>query len=97
MINKLMSKINQWFNEPVGDTGAVPDEAANELEKKKKLFEGGKQDFVEKKSQSGLRLVPRRIDEFHPRGSAGRREASGPKGSHKAVMPNHGNRSKNPK
>jgi hypothetical protein len=67
------------------------------LKKPKKSFEGGKQDFVEKKSKSDLRLVPRRIEEFHPRGSAGRREARGPKGTHKAVMPNHGNRSKNPK
>ncbi|HXL73541.1 MAG TPA: hypothetical protein VN963_07960 [bacterium] len=97
MIDKLMSKINQWFNEPLGDTGAVPDEKDNELKKPKRSFGGTKQDFVEKKSQPDLRLVPRRIEEFHPRGSAGRREARGPKGSHKASMPNHGNRSKNPK
>jgi hypothetical protein len=97
MIDKLMSKINQWFNEPVGKTGSVPDEPDNELENPKRSYEGSKKDFVEKKSQPDLKLVPRRIEEFHPRGSAGRRESHGPNGSHKASMPNHGNRSKNPK
>src|SRR6185503_4637791 len=43
------------------------------------------------------REVVRRIDEFFPRGSAGRREVRGPRGTSKAVMPRTGSRTKNPK
>jgi hypothetical protein len=43
------------------------------------------------------REVTRRIDEFFPRGSAGRRESRGPRGSSKAAMPTRGSRTKNPK
>ena len=43
------------------------------------------------------REVTRRIEEFYPRGAAGRREARGPKGPHKAAMPHQGNRPKYPK
>jgi hypothetical protein len=97
MIDKLISKINQWFNEPVGDTGVVPDEKDNELKRPEKSFEEPKYGGVPMKTQADLKLVPRRIEEFHPRGSAGRRESHGPSGPHKANMPHQGNRSRNPK
>jgi hypothetical protein len=99
MIDKLMSKINQWFNEPLGDTGAVPNEEDNELKKPGEAFKGRQYGSgpIPMENQADLKLVPRRIEEFHPRGSAGHREGRGPRGAHKANMPHQGNRSKNPK
>lgn len=90
MIDKLVSKINQWFNEPVGDTGAVPDEKDNELKRPGESFKGSQ--YGPASSQPNLRLVPRHEEEFFHRGSAGRKESRGPKGFSKAVMPLSGRR-----
>jgi hypothetical protein len=95
MIDKLISKLNQWFNEPVGDTGVVPDEKDNELKRPGKAFEGPQYGPVQ--SQPNLRLVPRHEEEFYHRGSAGHQESRGPKGFSKAVMPRSGRRSIGPK
>jgi hypothetical protein len=95
MIDKFISKINQWFNEPVGDTGAVPNEKDNELKRPGESFKGSPYGPVQ--GQPNLRLVPRHEEEFYHRGLAGRRESRGPKGSSKAVMPRSGRRSTGPK
>lgn len=47
--------------------------------------------------RGGKKLSPHRIEEFHPRGAAGRREIHGLTGRRKNALPNHGNRTKNPK
>jgi hypothetical protein len=49
------------------------------------------------RGRGGKREIPRRIEEFYPRGAAGRHEARGPKGPNKAAMPHKGNRPRNPK
>ncbi len=95
MIDKLISKINQWFNEPVGDTGVVPGEKDNELKRPGESFKGSQYDPVQ--GQPNLRLVPRHEEEFYHRGSAGSKESRGPKGLSKAVMPRSGRRSTSPK
>ncbi len=47
--------------------------------------------------RGGKKLSPHRIDEFHPRGAAGRRDIHGLTGPRKNALPNRGNRTKNPK
>jgi len=47
--------------------------------------------------RGGKKPSPHRIEEFYPRGAAGRREIHGLTGTRKNVLPNHGNRTKNPK
>lgn len=97
LVRKLKTKLNQWFNEPVGDAGIVSDSTDSELKKSKKSFKSPA--FITKatRGRGDKREVPRRIEEFYPRGAAGRREVRGPKGSHKAAMPHKGNRPKYPK
>jgi len=47
--------------------------------------------------RGGKKEISRRIDEFHPRGAAGRREVRSPLGARKNPLPRRGNRTKNPK
>jgi hypothetical protein len=95
MIEKFISKINQWFNEPVGDTGVVPGEKENELKRTGESFKGSQYGPVQ--GQPNLRLVPRHEEEFYHRGSAGRHESHAAKGFSKAVMPRSGRRAASPK
>ena len=96
MINKLMTKLNQWFSEPLGNT-LPSDSAETELKKPFKSFEESKLPTKATRGRGDKREVPNRIEEFHPRGAAGHREGRGPRGASKAVMPHQGNRSRNPK
>jgi hypothetical protein len=95
--DKLKRKLNEWFNEPVGDVGIVPDHPDTELKRPKKVF---KTEAVVAKATRGRgdkREVPHTVTEFHPRGAAGHRQARGPQAAHKAVMPRKGSRQRYPK
>jgi hypothetical protein len=72
MIDKLMSKLNQWFNEPLGNT--LPfDFVETELKKPQSSFENLKARPGWMRGRGDKREPRKRIDEFHPRGAAGRR------------------------
>jgi hypothetical protein len=96
MIDKLVSKINQWFNEPLGN--ALPsDSTGTELKKPNSFYDNLKSRLDQTTGRSGQREPVKQIMEFHPRGAAGRREVRGPKGFSKAVMPHSGRRTTGPK
>lgn len=97
LVKKIKTKLNQWFNEPVGDVGIVSDSTETELKKPKKSFKASGSITKSTRGRGDKREVPRRVEEFYPRGAAGSREVRGPKGTHKAVMPHKGNRPKYPK
>jgi hypothetical protein len=92
MIDKLVSKINQWFNEPLGNT-LPSDSAETELKRPQSFYENLKSQLSGTKGRGDKREPVKQIMEFHPRGAAGRREVRGPKGFSKAVMPRSGRRS----
>jgi len=95
MIYKLRMKANLWFNERVG---AMPAAGSTETEKRPlESFRTPESDPKRKRGRGDKREIPHRIEEFYPRGSAGRREARGPRGPRKAAMPHRGNRTKYPK
>ena len=86
----LGNKASQGVQRPIGSV-ATPSQKSFESTKNTKSVPnrfGGRE---------GKKEVPHRIDEFHPRGSAGRREVSGLKGARKLVLPTQGRRTKNPK
>jgi hypothetical protein len=95
-IDMLKMKINQWFNEPLG-VPRVTDSTETELKKPFESFETSKSQPKRGRGRGDKREVPHRIEEFYPRGAAGRREVHGSQGPHKAAMPHQGNRPKYPK
>jgi hypothetical protein len=96
MIDKLVSKINRWFNEPLANT--VPsDSAGTDFKKTLPFYENLKSKPNQTGGRGGKREPVKQILEFHPRGAAGRREVRGPKGFSKAVMPRSGRRTTGPK
>ncbi len=97
LVKKIKTKLNQWFNEPVGDVGIVSDSTETELKNPKKSFKASASITKATRGRGDKREVPRHIEEFYPRGAAGRREVRGPKGAHKAIMTLKGNRPKYPK
>ncbi len=96
MIKKMMSKIDQWFNEPIGN--AVEEETSEvELKERLESFEAPFSSYPRaSKKIDFLKFVPKQIRRFYPRGTAGHREGHGSVAAHKANMPNHGNRTNNP-
>jgi hypothetical protein len=96
MIDKWISKINQWFGEPLGNVGIWQDTTETELKKPNESFENPKPQPTRMRGRGDKRETTRHIEEFYPRGSAGRREPRGPSGRQKAVMPHQGNRSQYP-
>ena len=97
MIGKWITRINGWFSEPFGDTGAVPDSPETGLKKSFEKFENSRPKSKRLWGRGDKQEIPRKIEEFYPRGAAGRREVRGPRGAQKAVMPHHGNHPKYPK
>jgi hypothetical protein len=97
LADKIKTKLNQWFNEPVGDVGIVSDSAKIELKQPNKSFKVPAPAVKATRGRGDKREVPRHEEEFYPRGAAGRREMKGPQGVHKAAMPHKGNRPKYPK
>ncbi|GEM_PF-1284428 len=97
LVKKIKTKLNEWFNEPVGDVGIVSDSAKTELKNPKKSFKDSASITKATRGRGDKREVPRHVEEFYARGAAGRREVRGPKGTHKAAMPHKGNRPKYPK
>jgi hypothetical protein len=97
IINQLKMKLNQWFSEPLGDVGIVTDSTQTELKKIYESFETPKFKPVPLRGRGDLMEIQHRIEEFHPRGAAGRREIRRPRGAQKAVMPHLGSRQKYPK
>jgi len=95
--DKLKTKLNEWFNEPVGDVGIVPDHPDTELKRPNKAFKAESDVAKATRGRGDKREAPLRIEEFYPRGAAGRREVRGPQGKHKAVMPRKGSRQRYPK
>jgi hypothetical protein len=89
MIDKLISKISGWFNEPLGNT-LPSDSTQTELKKPQSFYDNLKSQLNPVKGRGGKREPVKQIMEFHPRGAAGRREVRGPKGFSKAVMPRSG-------
>lgn len=98
LMGKVRLKLNEWFSEPLGNP-PVKDTTETELKKPAETFETAKFQANRrgKRGRGGPREVTRKVEEFYPRGSAGRRESRGPRGPRKAVMPRKGNRSRNPK
>lgn len=96
LVGKVKAKVTQWFGEPLG-APRVPDSTKTELKKPFESFEIRKSARKTTRGRGDPREVPQRIEEFHPRGAAGRREARGPKGPRKAAMPHRGSRPKYPK
>jgi hypothetical protein len=86
MINKLMTKLNEWFSEPLGNT-LPSDSAETELKHPQPFYERFKALSGRMRGRGDKREPNQRIDEFHPRGAAGRREVRGPRGVSKALMP----------
>ncbi len=91
MIDKFMTKLNEWFSEPLGNT-LPSDSAETELKHPWPIYERFKALSVRMRGRGDKREPIQRIDEFHPRGEAGRREVRGPRGISKAVMPRPGRR-----
>jgi hypothetical protein len=96
MIDKLVSKINQWFNEPLTDK-LQSDSAETDFKKPLPFYENLKSKPKQTDGRGGKREPVKQILEFHPRGAAGRREVRGPKGFSKAVMPRSSRRTTGPK
>jgi hypothetical protein len=96
LADQIKTKLNQWFNEPVGDVGIVSDSAKTELKQPKKSFKVLPPTAKATRGRGDKREVPRHVEEFYPRGAAGRREVKGTQGAHKAAMPHQGNRPKYP-
>jgi hypothetical protein len=93
---KIKTKLNEWFNEPVGDVGIVQDKPDTELKKPKKVFKVEPIVTKAARGRGDKREVPHRIEAFHPRGAAGRREVHAPQGKHKAAMPHKGSHQRYP-
>jgi len=91
MINRFMTKLNEWFAEPLGNT-LPSDSAETELKHPRPFYERFKALTGQLRGRGDKREPDKRIDEFHPRGAAGRREVRGPRGVSKAVMPHPGSR-----
>ena len=85
-MKKFMTKINEWFKEPLGNT-VSSDSAETDLQKPRPFYEKFK--FLPEglRGRGDKREPNKRIDEFHPRGEAGRREVRGSRSASKAVMP----------
>jgi len=98
LIGKVRLKLNEWFSEPLGAPW-VPDSTGTELKKPEESFEASKPQAVRSggRGRGDAREISKNITEFHPRGSAGHRQARGPKGTRKAVLPHKGSRPKYPK
>ena len=90
MTNKLNPKLNQNSNKPSGNR-KKSDMSEAEAELKKSYLNTPTQPGG-RRGRGDKREVTKRIDEFFPRGAAGRREAHGPKSFSKAVMPRSGRR-----
>ena len=92
LVEKVSLSVIQGSNHPQEKTPALEPTFKNSLDSlgafrpQPKLVMG----------RGGKREIPRRIEEFHPRGSAGRREIHGLSGPRKNVLPRRGNRTKNP-
>jgi hypothetical protein len=97
LAGKLKAKLNEWFNEPVGDVGIIANGPDAELKKTKKVFKVEPVALKTNRGRGDKREVPRHVEEFYSRGAAGRREVRGPKGKHKAVMPHKGSHQRYPK
>jgi hypothetical protein len=97
IVGKIKTKLNEWFNEPVGDMGIVQDKPDTELKRPKKAFKAESIVTKATRGRGDKREVPHRIEEFYPRGAAGRREVRGSQGKHKAVMPHKGSHQRYPK
>ena len=96
LFNKVKLKLNEWFVEPIGEP-PTPDNTSTELKKPSGSF-GGERSRPDRAGGRGAkREPPPHITEFHPRGTAGRREVRGPRNPGKAVMSHKGNRPKYPK
>ncbi|HTA77096.1 MAG TPA: hypothetical protein VK791_08060 [bacterium] len=96
-INPFKAKYIQWLSEPLGNLGVVLDSADTELNPPKKVVTEPRSKTKVTRGRGDKREVPRHVEEFHPRGAAGRREVRSPQHPHKAVMPHKGNRPKYPK
>jgi hypothetical protein len=97
-IGKARLKMNEWFSEPLG-APPVPDNTGTVLKKPEESFEASKPQTNRKTSRGrgDAREIPKNIAEFHPRGSAGHRQARGPRSAKKVVMPHKGSRPRYPK
>jgi hypothetical protein len=84
MINKFMTKLSDWFN--------PSDSMDMDLKRPRPFYERFKALSGQIKGRGDKREPNKRIDEFHLRGAAGRREVRGPIGVSKAVMPSPGRR-----
>jgi len=73
------------------------DSKVKQIKKPYKSLEPSKFQPKATRGRGDKRETPHRIEEFYPRGAAGRREARGPIGPRKAAMPHQGNRPKYPK
>src|SRR5579885_516207 len=92
-MGKVRLMLNEWFSEPLG-VPPVQDSTETELKKPAGTFETDRFQANQRggRGRGGPREVTHKVEEFYPRGSAGRRESHGPKGARKAVMPHKGNR-----
>ncbi len=95
MTSKISKKANPWFTEPLGVL-KVPDSAETELITPVETSRVSMYQTKRKKGRGDRREIPYRIEEFHPRDAAGRREVRGTTRPNKAVMPRRGSRTKFP-
>jgi hypothetical protein len=96
-IGKVRLKMNEWFSEPLG-APPVPDTTETELKNPQESFVTSQPQALRSggRGRGDAREIQKNIVEFHPRGSAGHRQARGPSGPRKAAMPHKGSRPRYP-
>ena len=98
IVGKVRLKLSEWFSDPLGrfKTGDAKEDGL------KKPYEALETSKFKPNNRAGRgrgdkRENPRKIEEFYPRGTAGRHESRGPSGPRKTAMPHKGNWQKYPK
>ena len=69
LANRIKAKLNQWFNEPVGDVGIVADSAETELKRPNRAFKISAASTRARRGRGDKKEVPRHVEEFYPRGA----------------------------
>jgi hypothetical protein len=96
--NKFAWKVVKWFEDPLV---AVPKVEPEEVRLEEKqvpttVFKLAVAPPLRTGGRGAKAPKPRRIDEFHPRGSAGQREFHSPKNHRKSPLPFRGKGTKHP-
>jgi hypothetical protein len=96
LIDNFRWKVLHWFDDPLGEISALEPKETH-LKETCECFDLSRTEPRSNGGRGAKQVAPHRIDEFHPRGAAGRREIHGLKGPRKVSLPHRGNRPKYPK